>query len=312
MIYPTLYLVVIASICPGLLASEENLLQKDAQFFLEPAVDSASYQDHCEIESEIFDHAMVIARQRNIDDLISLWKELNDEQRVQYAYKICTELMEEPLDQWGDTPYNDCYSNVGIAMLATSTDIPSLFAFLEMAVEKFRPAADTFLYIALQRFKNRVVWYDRDTKQTLLLEPEFARFIEKMARYCPLTHYLEQIIATAREQYKLKFQQNDLPKSWKMRYWSLCLSWFEPRKHLFDGEIVLDLYKFLMKENLLKKPKLDSRYAYRHFTCFYESLTGTKKIIEYQTRDISEELDDFLMDLYEDLHEKKATRSKSL
>ncbi len=308
MIYPTLYLVAITSICPGLLASEENLVQQDAQFFLEQTIDSAIQQDRCEIESEIFDHVMVIAKQHNNDDLISFWKGLNDDQRVQYAYKICTRLMDDPLDQWGNPPYRHCYRNVGIAMLATCTDIPSLFAFLEMAVEKHISSAFTFLYIALQRFKNRVVWYDRDTKQTLLLEPEFEHFIQKIVRYCPLTYYLEKIIATASEQYKLKFQQNDLPKSWKMRYWNLCLSWFEPRKHLFNGAIVLDLYKFLMKENLLKKPKLDRRYAFRHFTCFYESLTGTKKIIKYPYMNISEELDFFLMDLYEE----KAAHRKNL
>ncbi len=203
MIYRTLYLVVIASLCPELLASEKSLEKNDAPFFLEQTVDSPIKQAPCESESEIFDHMTVIAKQYTTDDLISLWKRLNDEQRIQYAYKICNRLMDEPLDQWGDLPYEYCYCNVGIAMLATSTDIPSIFAFLEMAVEKNSPAARTFLSIALERFKNRVVWYDRDTKQTLLLEPEFARFIEKIVRYCPLAHYLEKIIATAREQYKL-------------------------------------------------------------------------------------------------------------
>ncbi len=308
MIYRTLYLVIIASIYLGLVASEKNLEKNDAPFFLEQTVDSPIKQAPCESESEIFNHMTAIAKQYNTDDLISLWKGLSDEQRVEYAYKICNRLIDEPLDQWGNPPYDDCYNNVGIAMLATSTDIPSMFAFLEMAVEKFKPSARTFLSIALERFKNRVVWYDRDTKQTLLLEPEFARFIEKIVRYCPLAHYLEKIIATAREQYKLKFQQKDLPKSWKMNYWNLCLSWFEPRKHLFNGAIVLDLYKFLMKENLLKKPKLDRRYAFRHFTCFYESLTGTKKIIQYPSRNISRELDSFIMDLYEE----KAAHRKNL
>ncbi|MBA3752344.1 hypothetical protein H0X06_06170, partial [Candidatus Dependentiae bacterium] len=122
--------------------------------------------------------------------------------------------------------------------------------------------------------------------------------------YCPITYYFPQIISAAREQYKLKFQQHDLPKSWKIKYWNLCLSWFEIRKHRFDGPIVLDLYKFLMGENLLTKPKLDERRAYQHFTCFYESLTGTKKIIGYPYMNISEDLYFFLTDHYEKLASK--------
>ncbi len=287
MVHRSLILLCILSIGEFALVSMDLNLENNLLVSLK--------EDHLDLpSSDTLDHMVELTKHQRIDDLILLFKDFDDTQQLKFAQDICDRLMSEPLNWLGRPPYGNCYENIGIVMLATYRDISSLYAFLETAVENYKNAAcNFFLHIALVRFQNRFVWYDAQSNQTLLVEPQFERFIEKIAHYCPLPYYLRKFIRTARDQYRLKYQNQDLPKSWKIKYWNLCLSWFEDRKNYIDGEIALDLYKFLIEEKIIKCPKRARGCAYKDFVYFYKYLTGTEKVKVISNFDVDGDLSAF-------------------